>query len=783
MSAKPTPRFLLVTTGFVLAGLIAVVGARQQANATAAQAAAQAAANRVAIDNDDIGGVVTSANGPEAGVWVIAETSELQTMFRREVVTDDQGRYVVPDLPKANYKVWVRGYGLVDSAAVTSAPGQHVALAAVVAPNPRAAAQVFPANYWYSLLQVPPKESFPMTVTLPTPPPGQAGRGGARGGGAAGGAGNNVGAAGEGIPAAQGTVTLRTQAEWLEAMKQGCELCHQMGTKATREIPPSLGVFDSSFAAWDRRVRVGQTGNNMINGVNRLGHDRAIGMFADWTDRIKAGEIPPTPPRPQGRERDVVVTLWDFGRATSFPHDLAASDHRTGRANAWGPLMAGDWSLNILEWVDPVKNEKHELKVPLKDEADWKLLTPGGIAGGAVDVPSPYWGDEVIWTEYLSIHNPWFDSKGNFWFNAVNRAPAKQPEYCKTGSSNPFASKWPIDRSNGPQLDWYDPKTGKFGFVNLCFGTHHLQFGFDKDDTLYFSGGGQIGWVKTKMILENPGDAKVEEKAQGWCPAIMDYNGDGKIGAYTRANEPADRDLDRQIQAGGYGIATNPKDGSVWFASTGPTPGKLVRVQPGANPPDTCVAEVYEPPFNNPKAPGKNGFNPRGVDVDMNGVVWTALAGSAQMASFDRSKCTGKLNGPDATGQHCPEGWTLYPAPGPKFKGVTDNISADFFYYNWVDRHNTLGLGADMPIATGTGSDSLLAMDPKTGQWVTLRVPYPLGFYTRGLDGRIDDESMGWKGRGLWAANEARTQWHSETGKGQTSYVAHFQLRPNPLAK
>ena len=148
MSAKPTPRFLLVTTGFVLAGLIAVVGARQQANAAAAQAAAQAAANRVAIDNDDIGGVVSSANGPEAGVWVIAETSELQTMFRREVVTDDQGRYVVPDLPKANYKVWVRGYGLVDSAAVTSSPGQHVALTAVVAPNPRAAAQVFPANYW-----------------------------------------------------------------------------------------------------------------------------------------------------------------------------------------------------------------------------------------------------------------------------------------------------------------------------------------------------------------------------------------------------------------------------------------------------------------------------------------------------------------------------------------------------------------------------------------------------------------------------------------------------------
>jgi hypothetical protein len=783
-------RLLLITGGLVFAGAVAFVGARQQANAANA-AARQAAANQVAVDADDIGGVVTSTNGPEAGVWVIAETTDLPTTFRREVVTDDQGRYVVPDLPKANYKLWVRGYGLVDSQAVTSQPGQHLALTAIVAPNAQAAAQVYPANYWYSLLQIPPKDAFPMTVTLPTGPGrGAGGRAGAaggaagaaRGGGAARGAAAGPIAAGEGIPAAQGTVTLRTQAEWIEAMKQGCELCHQMGTKATREIPPALGVFDSSIAAWDRRIQVGQTGGNMLNGINRLGHERAISMFADWTDRIKGGEVPQAPPRPQGVERNVVVTLWDFGRATSFPHDVGASDHRTGRANAWGPVMAGDWSLNILEWIDPVKNEKHELKVPLKDEADWKLLNAGGIAPPRVDVPSPYWGDEVIWTEYLSIHNPWFDSKGNFWFNAVNRAPEKQPEFCKTGSTNPFAAKWPIDRSNGPQLDWYDPKTGKFGFVNLCFSTHHIQFGFDKDDTLYFSGAGQISWVKTKLILDNPGDPKVEEKAQGWCPAIIDSNGDGKIGAYTRTNEPPDAMLDRQIQAGGYGIATNPKDGSVWFASTGPTPGKLVRIQPGANPPDTCIAEVYEPPFNNPKAPGVMGFNPRGVDVDTNGLVWTALAGSAQMASFDRSKCK-VLNGPTATGQHCPEGWALYPAPGPKFKGVTDNISADFFYYNWVDRHNTLGYGENMPIATGTGSDSLLLMDPATKQWVTLRVPYPLGFYTRGLDGRIDDPTMGWKGRGLWAANEARSQWHSETGKGQTSYVAHFQLRPNPLAK
>src|SRR5712692_9354590 len=118
---------------------------------------------QIRIDKDDIGGVVTSANGPEAGVWVIAETTELPTKFAKIVVTDDQGRYVMPDLPKGNYSVWVRGYGLVDSAKVQTAPGQIVNLRAMVAPSPAAAAEYYPAIYWYSMLKVPDKSEFPGT--------------------------------------------------------------------------------------------------------------------------------------------------------------------------------------------------------------------------------------------------------------------------------------------------------------------------------------------------------------------------------------------------------------------------------------------------------------------------------------------------------------------------------------------------------------------------------------------------------------------------------------------
>src|SRR6201987_3370987 len=129
----------------------------------APQALAQensSAAARVAIDGDDIGGTVTSRFGPEAGVWVIAETKDLGTRFSKIVVTDERGRYVIPDLPKANYRVWVRGYGLVDSEKVATQPGSHHDLTAIVAPNLAAAAQYYPAAYWYSMLKIPDQSRF-----------------------------------------------------------------------------------------------------------------------------------------------------------------------------------------------------------------------------------------------------------------------------------------------------------------------------------------------------------------------------------------------------------------------------------------------------------------------------------------------------------------------------------------------------------------------------------------------------------------------------------------------
>jgi hypothetical protein len=248
----------------------------------------------------------------------------------------------------------------------------------------------------------------------------------------------------------------------------------------------------------------------------------------------------------------------------------------------------------------------------------------------------------------------------------------------------------------------------------------------------------------------------------------------------------ADSTKDTKLGSSFYGVMPSPKPDEhgntiVWGSILG-APGALVRVAVGPNPPETSLAEIYNVP-----APG---FSPRGMDVDINGVAWTVL-GSGHLASFDRTKCKGPLNGPDADkGNKCPEGWTLYKVPGPNFKGDVVTAAADSNYYNWSDKYNSLGLGENVQIATSNEGGALLALKPAVagaqgdaGKWTILRVPYPLGFYAKSVNGRIDDPKAGWKGRGLWTGWSNRTPWQNEGGKGTTSKAVHFQVRPDPLAK
>ncbi len=694
----------------------------------------QPSAAQVIIGESDVGGVVRSEKGPEAGVWVIAETADLPSKFAKIVVTDDQGRYVLPDLPKANYQVWVRGYGLVDSATVATAPGKRLDLTAITAPGAAAAAEYYPAIYWFAMLKIPAINEFPGT-----------------------------GDKGNGMP-----TTMKTQDHWLAGIKtDGCVSCHQLGNKATRTIEQGLGQFGSSVEAWTRRIQSGQASSTMVSNIGRLDTPRALKLFGDWTDRIAAGELPfAQPARPQGLERNIVVSIWDWSGPHYYLHDEIATDKRNPTVNANGPIFGSpEWSSDFAPVLDPIRSTASQIKVPVRDPK-----TPSS-KDDAMYAASPYWGDQRIWDSQTSPHNPMIDSKGRIWFTARIHGPVNSA-FCQKGSDHPSAKLFPVARA-GRQLAMYDPKTGKFTTIDTCFSTHHLQF--DANDRLWASSGvggtgvgDVVGWLDTRMY-DATGD---EQKSQGWTALILDTKGIGvRDENYVEPNQPVEASKDKRIRAGFYGIAPSPADGSIWGSVLG-FPGAVVRLDPGGNPPATALAEIYDVPLP--------GYSPRGIDVDSNGVAWVPLA-SGHVASFDRRKCKGPLNGPNATGKQCPEGWTFYALPGPQFASVTAPGSAEASYMTWVDQHDILGLGKDVPIATGNESDSLHAL--VDGKFIELRVPYPMGFFAKGLDGRIDDPAAGWKGRGLWSTYGNRTPFHNEGGKGTLPKVVKFQLRPDPLAR
>ena len=685
-------------------------------------------AQDVTVGPKSIGGVVTSAKGAEAGVWVIAETTELPTKFARMVVTDDQGRYVIPDLPDADYSVWVRGYGLVDSPKMRAKPGQHLNLAAVVAPNAAEAAHYYPAIYWYTLMKIPPASDF--------------------GGGSA-------------IPAKL------TQNDWLKQMNNvDCIGCHQLGQESTRTIPAAFGKFNSGEEAWMRRTQAGQAGENMTNRLAGQWGGVPYKYFGDWTDRIAKGELPKeTPPRPQGIERNIVVSSWEWSTPDKYLHDLISSDRRHPTVNAYGPLYGSpEYSTDNMPILDPKTSKVSFFKMPVRDPEMPESLGPGHAASVKPLQPSAYWGDRQLWDTRANNHNSEFDKQGRVWLAATVRGQAN-PDFCKRGSDNPYAKVFPLEKSQR-QVAMLDPKTMKYSFIDTCFSTHHPQFGYDADNTLWFSGTGQVaGWVNT-TVFDETGDA---QKAQGWAPWALDTNGNGKLDEFTEPGAPADPVKDQRITAGSgpYAVMPNPKDGSIWYAiGTFAGPPGFLRFDP-----KTKLSEVYYIP--------KPGFGIRGGDIDGNGVLWGS-GSSGHLMSFDRSKCKGPLNGPTATGNHCPEGWIFYKYPGPGFDGFP-GTSAEASYYTWVDQHNTLGLGENVPISTTNLSDGFVAL--KDGKMISLRIPYPMGFYAKGLDGRIDDPNAGWKGRGLWSTNGDRAPWLMETGKGSSPRAVHIQVRPDPLAE
>jgi hypothetical protein len=645
-----------------------------------------------ASEDDFITGRVIEESGtPEAGVWVIAESKDVMPndgrsfhTYRKIVVTDDSGRFVLPQLPKGRFDLWVRGYGLADSKPSWNREGElhanpgdkDIIIKVARAKTPQEAAKIYPSSYWFSLLKLPPANKFP-------------------------GDGNSI------------SKTMESQAKWMGQLKLGCILCHQIGNAATRLTSPE--AFDVGIKKVAR----------MVGSAAQFGHPSIVEALGDWGQRILNGEVPPSPERPQGAERNVVITQWEVGELTSFVHDLSSTDRHRPTRNANGPVYAidegGDWVFIL----DPVKNTWERKRIPIhpKGKAVQEYF---GLGDASPDGHTSF--HDAYEQGSSRPHSPMVDSQERLWLT-TGSSGGYQPDFCAEGVQ-------------GESFTMYDPKTGKFEVIPVCFDTHHLEFA--PNGVLWTC---SLGWFDPAKY--DPKDPSSLQRAQGSTKRVIDSDGDGTA--------------DRPMSSNNYGVYPSV-DGSIW--STQPQyPGRLNYFNPV-----TGVHETFQPPY---------GHGPRGVSVDSKGVVWTALAGSGHVARFDRSKCA-KTWG---MGQQCPEGWTLWKTPGPSFKGFepqspNDNGNADMHYYIWVDRFNASGLGENTVIVNGTGSDSQLIFNPQTQAWTTVRVPYPMNYYTRGADARIDDPNAGWKGRGIWTNYSSMSHLHTETRRPA---IVHMQFRTSPL--
>ncbi len=541
-----------------------------------------------------------------------------------------------------------------------------------------------------------------------------------------------------------------------------------------------------------------------------MGQELTIKALADWTESIAKGAVPPVaPPRPSGIERNIVSTQWDIGDDHSFMHDQISTDKNHPDLNGGGPnyaVNAGHGQLTILDQAD---NNQYSIDIPTRDTKD-KIRSrfPSPIR------PSFFWGDEHLWSnppyDPADPHNPMMDSKGRVWLTSKIRSDT-EPAWC-SDPSNKYA-EWFPRRSSARQASIFDPKTKTFQLIETCYSTHHVVIDNDPDETVYFNelSGPVFGWIDSKVYDETLASTKDEHKAEmaavGWCEQTVDTNGDGKItrpwnvigrtadlaalyGTDTAAVLPAaagrggrggkaapvtfDPKLDTFLSPGFslYSVMPSPVDDSVWGVAED-FPGYLIRLQRGNNPPSSCKTQIFKVPTP--------GYDPRGIDVDSQGVVWTGLAATSHLASFDARKCKNLTGINHIDGSDCPEGWTLYQTQGPRLKGT--DVPADFHYFNWTDSQDIMKLGKDTPFLTGSDSDSLIALNPATKKWTYFTIPYPLGFYARGMDGRIDDVNAGWKGRALYSNYGTHFVWQIEGGKGTKGKIVKFQIRPNPLAR
>ena len=418
----------------------------------------------IAIDRASIAGVVRNrATGrAEAGVWVIAETSSLPSPFRKIVVTDDDGRFVVPALPEGRYELWVRGYGLRDSARLPATRGATVSIAVDAAVGVADAARIYPASYWLALLEPPAAHELPPGFT--------------------------------------------SQAHWLTDVKLGCIRCHQFGSR----IFHGRANPDAWEDVWKARPSEGRTADTL----GRVAVNRA---FATWASRLQRGETPPAPPRPTGAERNVVITEWDWGGENSYIHDVIATDKRTPTLYPHGRIWGVDFGHDQLWSLDPRTHRTKWYPVPTTNVLNRsEASAPGAIvynnpANPHVPIMD---GRGRVWIASQTRRERPEDAPA--WVRDV----IDNVDRSSGGGVDALAIF--KQGTHHRQLVFFDTAAERFGVVDTVFGTNHLQF--DAQDRLWTSGDSvALGMLDTRRLdPARPGEtAAAAQKA--WLS--IDRNG------------------------------------------------------------------------------------------------------------------------------------------------------------------------------------------------------------------------------------------------------------------
>ena len=374
-----------------------------------------------------ITGVVLNeaSRAPEAGVWVIAETRSLPTIFRRIVVTEDAGRFVVPDLPEGSYHVWVRGYGLRDSIPVEVSRGDTVELLVTDAETPQDAAAIYPASYWLSLYRPPAANELPDEFD--------------------------------------------DRAQWIANMKLGCMRCHQFGGQVFHAHTRPESWED----AWRHRSLEQRT-------AEWLGAEVFPRTLAEWATRIAEGEVPPAPPRPTDLERHVVISQWEWGRHDSYIHDLISTDKRNPTQYPFGRIWGVDFGRDTLWALNPVTHRVASYDIPTNNVRPPRSAPfPGAVVYHNPANPHVPTMDDTgkVWMAMQVRQERPEDQPAWAHDVIVNvRAP---------GSARDAVSAWDAG-SHHRQLGYFDTTTDEMVMVDTAYGTNHLQF--DWEGRLWTSG-------------------------------------------------------------------------------------------------------------------------------------------------------------------------------------------------------------------------------------------------------------------------------------------------------